>query len=183
MIWFTSDWHIGHKNIIKYCNRPFQDTDEMEKTLIDNYNKRVSPNDTVYFLGDLGFINGNKIKILMEKLHGNKHIILGNHDRFGLNVYTTFKTVERLETIRGKYNDYILCHFPLVSWDRQKYGTIHIHGHQHNSKEYNEKMRNDHILRFDCGVDANNFNPVSEEQILQFFGEEVLKNPSFDHHN
>lgn len=78
---FTSDLHFGHRNVITYCNRPYDDTEQMDEALINQWNSQVKPNDDVYFLGDFG-INKSKAldKSLVGKLNGNKHIILGNHD-------------------------------------------------------------------------------------------------------
>lgn len=183
MLWFTSDWHLYHKNIIKYCNRPFESLEEMAKIIITNYNSVVQPKDVVYFLGDIAFCNQETLCSIIKKLNGKKHIIIGNHDHIGEQVRPYFNSIERLETIKGLYNSYILCHYPLVSWDRCNYGTIMIHGHQHNKQEYNERMKQEHILRYDCGVDANNYYPVNEKQIIDFFGQEVLNSPRFDHHS
>ena len=56
-IWFTSDLHLGHGNIIKYCNRPFKDIEHMNRALIDNWNSRVKLNDVVFHVGDFCFKN------------------------------------------------------------------------------------------------------------------------------
>jgi calcineurin-like phosphoesterase family protein len=81
VIYFTSDLHINHKNVIKYCNRPFPDTKEMELKLIENYNAIINDEDTVYFLGDIFFCGVNDAKRIMTKLKGNKILVIGNHDK------------------------------------------------------------------------------------------------------
>lgn len=77
---FTSDWHYGHANIIRLCERPFKDIHEMHSTLIENYRKAVSPNDTVYFLGDICW-NPKDLPELLKQLPGYKVLIAGNHDK------------------------------------------------------------------------------------------------------
>lgn len=83
--WFTSDPHYWHANVIKYCNRPFKDVGQMNETLLNGYNSLVSPEDTVYFLGDILFPKGHETKAgkhpILDSLNGKKHLILGNHDR------------------------------------------------------------------------------------------------------
>lgn len=78
--YFISDTHFGHENIIKYCNRPFKDVTEMDRTIIENYNKDISKDDIVFFLGDIGF-NQKPIKEIIPQLKGTKILIRGNHDR------------------------------------------------------------------------------------------------------
>ena len=80
MIYFTSDTHFGHANIIKYCDRPFATVEEMNEALVKNWNSRVSPSDTVYHLGD--FAMGGKDNLnIRSRLQGKIVLIRGNHDR------------------------------------------------------------------------------------------------------
>ena len=81
MIYFISDTHFYHKKIIKYVNRPFKDVEEMNNTLINNWNKRVKHKDEVYILGDFSFGNKEQTLDLLNKLNGRKYLIKGNHDR------------------------------------------------------------------------------------------------------
>lgn len=81
MIWVTSDNHFDHKNIIKYCNRPFKDVNEMNETMIKNWNNVVKPNDTVYHLGDFALTSAKRYEYFLSRLHGHIIIILGNHDK------------------------------------------------------------------------------------------------------
>ena len=80
--WFTADTHFGHENIIKYCNRPFKDADEMNDVLINNWNEQVVEDDTIFHLGDLCFKKFHRGKdIVTEELNGNIILIKGNHDK------------------------------------------------------------------------------------------------------
>ena len=81
MIYFTIDMHLGHENIIRLCNRPFSNVEEMDQALIDNWNRRVQPQDTIYILGDLMFRNKKPPEEYLRQLNGKKHLIIGNHDR------------------------------------------------------------------------------------------------------
>jgi calcineurin-like phosphoesterase family protein len=83
MEWVTSDHHFKHFNIIKYCNRPFNDAHEMDEEMIKRWNKVVQPKDTVYHLGDFAFFGGNVdvLKGIASRLNGYKILIRGNHDR------------------------------------------------------------------------------------------------------
>ena len=87
---FTADYHLGHKNIIKYCNRPFKTLDEMNKTIVRNHNQRVKSDDIVFHIGDFCFKNSSEIKgegIRIKALEWEKRLngkiihIKGNHDR------------------------------------------------------------------------------------------------------
>jgi len=82
-IYFTSDWHLGHKNIIRFCNRPFSSIEEMHKHLIMQFNRKVRPEDVTYFLGDMGFGDKALLREIMRRLNGTKILIKGNHDRWG----------------------------------------------------------------------------------------------------
>lgn len=80
-VWVIADTHFGHKNVIKYCNRPFADTDEMERELIERWNNVVAKDDIVYHLGDFSMThNKDKITEIVSKLNGRIVLIMGNHD-------------------------------------------------------------------------------------------------------
>lgn len=79
--WYTSDHHFNHKNIIKYCNRPFASVDEMNEVMIERWNEVVGPGDVVYHCGDFAFGSARDIAGVLERLNGAKFLVLGNHDR------------------------------------------------------------------------------------------------------
>ena len=91
MIYFTSDLHIAHANIIKYCNRPFNDVDEMNNKILFNYYSLIQPDDTVFILGDLTIKRSSSFKPILaeicKNLPGKKHLIRGNHDYFSKKYY------------------------------------------------------------------------------------------------
>lgn len=169
MIWFTSDLHLGHANIIPACMRPFRDVDEMNETLIWNFNAVVRRDDTVYILGDLSFkVGAENVPGLVARLNGKKILIRGNHDKRSCDgLYDHAADFERV-TVEGM--DLSLMHYPMLSWPGRRRGAVQLHGHIHADATYNETNRDLGILRYDVGVDANNFYPVSAKQIRDFLG-------------
>lgn len=170
MIYFTSDLHLGHENIIKMANRPFANVEEMNKTLIKNWNNTIKPTDTVYILGDLTMKmrvdDANKI---ISKLNGKKILIRGNHDKqYDEGV---FQEVCDYKELKCNKQIFILSHYPFEEWNHYFRGAIHLHGHQHNHSDYNCKMKLKGLKRYDVGVDANMYRPVSIEEIMRFFEE------------
>lgn len=171
MIYFTSDLHFGHLNIIKYCNRPFSDVEEMDKILIDNWNRRVNKNDTVYILGD--FIkNGdhNVINNYLSQLNGSKILILGNHDGYiKINhQLLNFSRVSSYEELELDDKQIILFHYPMLEWKNKNSGAICLHGHIHSKKRNCFNIKN----LYDVGVDANSFSPITLKEILETQNEE-----------
>ena len=128
MIFFTSDTHFFHGNIIRYCNRPFDSIDAMNEGMIQRWNNRVGPEDTVYHLGDV-VINRRALKTL-ARLNGDKVLIKGNHDIFRLEEYTP-----HFRDIRGYHvmNGMILSHIPLHPESLGRFG-VNIHGHLHANR-------------------------------------------------
>ena len=174
MIWFTSDTHFGHSNIIKLAERPFSDADEMENALVANINSLVAPSDELYHLGDFSMklTLEEQARILRRIRCRNIHLIPGNHDK-RLNelaqegLFTLEKPI--VEFGRDKRR-YVLCHFPIADWNGKGGGSFHLHGHIHSQgTAYNEACRARGLLRYDVGVDANGYAPVSLEHILDFF--------------
>lgn len=149
-IFFGSDLHLGHNNIIKFCNRPFYTLDRMNRTLITNWNKIIKKNYTVFFLGDLCF--GGSIRWLRQ-LNGKIIFIKGNHDK---------KTLSKTRSVVLKYNElyFLLIHDPykVKNWN----GWV-IHGHVHNNEPFIKRDKKE----INVSVDVTNFRPVSLQSILQ----------------
>jgi calcineurin-like phosphoesterase family protein len=165
MIYYTSDLHLGHANIIKLCNRPFADVDEMNNMLITNWNKRVTNGDTVYIVGDLMF-RTTEPSLFLDKLKGKKHFVIGNHDsswmkKVELSKY--FESVERMKVFGNGKCKVTLCHYPMMSFE----GDYLIYGHIHNHKSdsYWQLLRTmEHALN--AGVEVNGYMPVAFEELI-----------------
>ena len=170
MIYFTSDLHLGHRAIISMQNRPFADVEEMDRTLIDNYNAMVHKDDTVYILGDIAHhMHVEDVNKIIERLNGRKILIRGNHDKKydrGL-----FEEIRDFKEVSLNGHSFSLMHYPMLEWPKSFHGSIMLHGHIHSDESYNLKNRENGILRYDVGVDANQFRPVSVREILKFFEE------------
>ena len=158
--WFTSDWHLGHKNIIKYCNRPFKTVEEMNKTIIDNFNNKVNPGDIIFFLGDFSF-DDSFYRKYQDLLNGNWIFIRGNHDHHKLPYH-----IEELILELGK-QETLLIHDPSSYEETIK---RHIVGHVH--EKWKIKKTDEGNILINVGVDVWDFKPVSMEEILQLFDKE-----------
>lgn len=158
MIYFISDTHFYHSNIIKYCNRPFMDVNEMNETIINNWNSIVTKDDTIYHLGDFCLSSDDEIKNVFNRLNGNKILIRGNHDRKPVKFYEeiSFKVLTHAPIILDEYK-VMLSHVPLPD-TKIKSGYINLHGHIHNKIIGDDKHIN-------LSVDAINYKPISIEEI------------------
>ena len=173
MIYFTSDLHFYHDKIITHTQRPFHNAEEMNKTLIQKWNNKVSSSDEVYILGDFTMKGADIASSCLYSLRGKKYLIRGNHDRFVDSAAfeaSLFVSVRDYMEITYQNTRFILFHYPIAEWNGYWKGVIALHGHQHNHKNYNLENRKKRILRYDVGVDANDMAPVSAEEIIQFFG-------------
>ena len=167
MIWFTSDLHLGHNAAINMCGRPFENAEEMNNTLIRNFNECVKKNDTVYILGDIAHRTPvAEVNKLLSKLNGKKILIKGNHDK----AYDSGLFEGIYDFLEIAYNgiNISLMHYPMMDWPKSRHGSLHLHGHIHSRGDYNLQQREEGILRYDVGVDANLYYPVSIEQIKDF---------------
>ncbi len=138
---FTSDSHFGHDNIIRHCKRPcrehpFQDGAQMDRALMDAWNSVVSPGDVVYHLGDFSLRPAAVISDLLKKLHGTKHLIVGNHDRVDeisgcrLQGWASMREMAKI-SVDG--HSVFLCHYPMREWPGMWQGTVHLYGHVHGN--------------------------------------------------
>ena len=194
MIWFTADTHFGHTNILGGGQRPFDSIDQMNARLISAINDRVSCRDTLYILGDFSYRTTVAEALRLRERINCQHIrlIRGNHDKdWGMlepapRVAAKGKKRSALASpATGPFEavlDYaelkpgechgtrmVLSHYPMLSWNGKRRGSIQLHGHIHADRRYNERNRERGILRYDVGVDANSYAPVSRDEILEFF--------------
>lgn len=172
MIYFTSDLHFYHDKIIGLTSRPFQNAEKMNACLIRNWNEVVQDEDEVYVLGDFTLKGGVLANTILEQLNGTKYLIKGNHDAFvsSRHFYQEhFQWIKNYAEFEYQSRFFVLCHYPLLEWNRYYRGAYHVHGHQHNRSDYNENNRQNHRRAYDVGVDANQFKPVSIEAIITFF--------------
>ena len=160
--WFTSDWHLDHNNIIKYCDRPFENKSKMNKTILSNYRSMVKKDDTVYFLGDLSFRGPDNLNWYIHtfgKLLGTKYLVLGNHDRLSVWQYEDAGFMMVANAMHLESHDIYLVHDPAKSLVKRD--KLWICGHVHNL--YPKLMRPNLV---NVSVDVWDFRPASLEEIL-----------------
>lgn len=161
MIYFIADTHFNHANIIKYCNRPFNNTDEMNEYIIQKWNSVVNNNDTVYHLGDVGFGSLQEVKGLVERLKGIKILLRGNHDfKIGVN---TWKEIGFSKVYKKKIilNNLLLTHAPSEEVEENQ---INIFSHIHD-KPLDERFDKRNHICVSC--DVVDYTPVSMEMIAE----------------
>ena len=137
---YISDLHFGHYNIIRYDNRPFRTVEEMDATLIQNWNKTVSNKDFVYILGDISWYDDEKTAEIFKELNGSKILIRGNHDNIksGSKLAKCFSSVQDYcELYLDKKNKVVMSHYPILFWNGQFRDAVHLYGHVHNSHQWN----------------------------------------------
>ena len=160
MLYFTSDTHFGHHNIIGFSKRPYANKEEMDEALIRNWNAVVEPDDIIYHLGDFAFGRGLEI---LPMLNGEKHLIKGNHDKGGILKHPEWASVEdyaELPAYEGLHPKLILYHYPIQDWNHRFRGSLHLHGHVHGTLPLSTQ-------RMDVGVDVWGYKPVSIVEIMQ----------------
>jgi calcineurin-like phosphoesterase family protein len=187
-VWFTSDLHISHTNIIGLSDRPFKNIDEMRQVLVANINKKVKPNDVLYLLGDICLGKKQDWVDLLDAIHCKNIIVVqGNHDSYKTIPKDRVLAVVSQCTIRVNGQVLLLCHHPyrITVWRAIKRwrnirsfkhlrslfdkvrprdtGLWLLHGHTHAKTvtvPYHPRMIN-------IGVDANQWSPVSAEDVIK----------------
>mgnify|MGYP004624624729 CR=1 FL=1 len=190
-IFFTSDLHLNHSNIIKYCNRPFKDVQEMNKVLIDNLNETLSEsiNPILINCGDFIFSNVSTYDEIVNNINAEKiYNIIGNHDvknvlqRRNMIPYNenskVYWSTELIVQIYDDYKDKIILQFTVSHYphcDEQFLGKFNIHGHLHTPKNVEiytgtdaniAKKLKEKAMTYDVGVDGNDYKPVKLSDVL-----------------
>jgi calcineurin-like phosphoesterase family protein len=196
-IHFTSDYHLGHHNVIKFDGRPFSDLQEMHKTLIDRWNSVVDDDDIVFYLGDLSYKDrGKTSKWFLDNVKGKIYFIMGNHDK-----YRDISRLNRFEKIFGDdtglggatisvkdedanrvYQSIVMCHYPILSWNKSHYGAWHIHGHCHQSITKNPEMDWYYKRKvIDAGAKGWDYRPISYQEVKDIMSKKIIA--PVDHHD
>ncbi|KKN85752.1 hypothetical protein LCGC14_0275570 [marine sediment metagenome] len=190
-VWFTADQHFGHRNIIKFCNRPFESVEEMDAEMIRRWNAVVEPGDAVYHLGDFTMEGYAYAKEIFAQLNGRVRILslLWHHDRRWLKkaqtapphtqdksyvhsqtfvrllppieVITVANYADSRSTLKERPVKITLGHYPMASWEASYHGAWHLHGHSHDQYHGGGFM-------LDVGVDGWAYAPVSLDEIRTY---------------
>ena len=171
-IWFTSDEHYGHRNIIQFCKRPFANTEEMQEVMIENHNKLVKAGDLVYHLGDM-FWRSHTVEqaiAIRQRLTGNHYYINGNHEELFRHKILRDQFVWCKDTFNLKvagYPNIWLSHYAHEDWNGSHRGAYHLFGHIHGARP------NPVGLKMDVGVDLHGFSPVSFDYVTSTLGKKA----------
>lgn len=176
-IFFTSDTHFNHDREFVYSPRGFKTIQEMNGTLVKNWNETVDNDDDIYVLGD--FFLGtdfNYIQEVLNKLNGRIHLVTGNHDTPSKIIeYTSWNNIVEIADalrIRYKKREFFLCHYPVLTASLEQdpdKAVINLFGHTHSKDKFYE----DRPYMYNVAVDANDNKPVEIEEILTAFNNKV----------
>ena len=185
--WWSADFHLNHKNIIKYSNRPFSNIGEMNEAIMNNWNKCVQPGDTSYFLGDFCFGDEKSIAEFFRRLNGKIKIVFGNHDKTlrkfsKRDILSHGDLKDRIEflgdyvetTINSQF--IVMCHYAFRVWNKRHHGSWNLFAHSHGSLKDDINSRS-----IDVGVDCHNFFPINFIQIKDIMSKKIFK--PVDHHS
>lgn len=176
-LWFTSDTHFGHANIIRHSQRPYRNVEHMDSALVAQWNMLVAPDDEVMHLGDFVWsMPTDRLRQLRAQLNGRIHLVPGNHDRSDMllqegivdSVLPLIHELHLPAGPAGTKQTVVLCHYPIEEWNRLFRGAIHLHGHCHG------RLPSRGLRRLDVGVDVHDYHPISLWEVIQQFPEAVV---------
>ena len=161
-IFLIGDCHFGHRNIIKYCNRPFIDVEDMTRKQISYWNSVVGKNDIVYVVGDFALCGKQKIIEIGQQLNGRKRLILGNHDQASIEIYRAagFEFIYNHHIVIDDF--FIVSHVPLVGISENT-PFANIFAHVHDDPTYK-----DYSCRSFCAsAERIKYTPIELDAIKQ----------------
>ena len=180
-----SDTHFGHQGSCEFLRndgvtkmRPWDNADEMNEALIDNWNKVVGKDDRVYHCGDV-VIARRYLDLVLPRLNGRKVLIKGNHDIFKLGDY-----LPHFDDIRGshKLDNFIISHIPIHPESLARWCSGNIHGHTHNNLVMKDGYDEDRNFCANSVVDERyinvcveniNYTPIDFEEIREKYGKSI----------
>lgn len=178
-VFFTSDTHFNHANIIKFCDRPFKDVEHMNETLIANWNSVVKPDDIVFHLGDFCLGGSAEWTKYLRRLNGKIYLVAGNHDMKNLrqNYSEYFELVTLQMCVEIDKQKIYLNHFPFLCYGGAYRDTWQLFGHVHTRQNDTGKdaprMKMLFPMQYDVGVDNNGYTPVSFQQVKAIIQKQI----------
>ena len=177
MNYYISDLHIHHKNVIRFDNRPFADTDLMNAVLVNNWNERVTEDDHVYVLGDAFWKNEEESLKILKELKGHLHLVSGNHDAVKGRLRFQWESIEDYMEVNDNGRFVILSHYPIPFYRNQHYGAVMLYGHVHNTREWElvEKWQKEvwnvgipsRLINVGCMMPYMKYTPRTLDEILE----------------
>ena len=167
-IWFTSDLHFGHDREFVWKARGFESVEAMNAAIIERFNSKVQPEDTVYILGDLMLGDNVAGEECLSKLNGKKIVILGNHDtNTRIKIYEKYaEEITYVKVIKYKKKNIYLSHYPTLTGnmdDEPWHCVLNLHGHTHQVDNFTAGYEN---YMFHVGVDSHDCYPVHIDDVL-----------------
>ena len=183
-VFFTSDTHFNHHNIIKYCDRPFKNVREMNEELIKNWNATIDKEDVVFHLGDFSMGSTHNVVDLLSRLNGHIHLIVGNHEKDIISndialskfvgVYDMLEITVKDEEISYGNQHIVLCHYPMLEWNASHRGSWQLFGHVHGGLS-NKGIIQHKPTQMDVGVDTNpKYTPYSYQEVKEIITKQCL---------
>ncbi|MFD2581140.1 hypothetical protein ACFSR6_01465 [Pedobacter vanadiisoli] len=176
-IFFSSDHHFGHQNIISFSDRPFSSVEEMDEIMIQKWNKKISSSDSIYYLGDFGLCKPDRLREILKQLNGNIYLIKGNHDKSALSCKNRFEWIKDYYELKITDSDndekkqrLVLFHYAIKQWNYKRAGSFHLYGHSHGNI-----IDDPHELSFDVGVDCHNYYPISYTEVKEKMAKKTWK--------
>lgn len=178
-VYFTSDTHFNHTNILRYCQRPFRNVDDMNEQMIANWNETVSEDDVIFHLGDFCLGGAVEWTRILDLLNGKIYLIMGNHDlkniRQGLMGRFEHVAMQMLIEV-GKRRIY-LNHYPFLCFEGGYKDVWQLFGHVHSRRANTGidagRLQYLYPTQYDVGVDNNDFRPISYEQVKRIIQKQV----------
>ena len=160
-LWVWSDHHFGHKNIIRFSDRPFNDLDEMREHMVANHNDYVKPDDVCIFVGDFAFLPDEKANEILHRMQGYKILVIGNHDWNKKKVKKLhFDETHLIKHIWKDGMDFVFTHYPMGT-DVLIEPFFNVHGHEHVAHTYTDTLQH-----FNVNVEFTGFRPKLFQDIV-----------------
>lgn len=189
MNYYISDLHFGHENILRHNanngGKRFESIEEYNELLIKNWNNVVTPSDNVYILGDFSWLTPQETLEILKQLKGAKFLVKGNHDKFAKDgaCKKQFQGIYDYHMINDNGRTVVLSHYPIMMWNGQHRGSIHLYGHTHNSVEHDLfqnylKQLNEHYKDERANFNAKAYNVGCMMEYMQYTPrtlEEIIK--------